>query len=167
MSEFLARSVAGIKPLRREILFVIAYLLLFATPTNAQAGPDAYLRIPSPRQLDWHRLEYYAFVHFGPNTFRNEEWGRSQQTPDVFNPTSLDTDQWARSFADAGMTGMILTAKHHDGMALWNTSTTTYKIANSPWAKSRTAAGLDADVVRMAAVSAKKYGLAFGIYLSP
>lgn len=133
----------------------------------AQTAPAPYLRTPSSRQLAWHQLEYYAFVHFGPNTFTNEEWGRSQSTPDVFDPTALDTDQWAKTFADAGMAGMILTAKHHDGMALWDTNTTTYKIGNGKWAKHRVAAGLSADVVRMAAASAEKYGIKFGIYLSP
>jgi len=125
------------------------------------------MRIPTPRQLDWHKMEYYAFLHFGPNTFTGEEWGKSQSSPDVFNPKSIDTDQWARSFADAGMTGMILTAKHHDGMALWNTNMTAYKIGSGAWAQNRTAQGLDADVVRMAASSAKKYGIKFGVYLSP
>ncbi|KAI8244591.1 hypothetical protein K4K55_004862 [Colletotrichum sp. SAR 10_96] len=156
-----------IGPLCHQLLLVAACLVLVIGPTNAQAPPDAYLQTPVQRQLDWHRMEYYAFIHFGHNTFTDEEWGRSQQPPDVFNPTALDTDQWAKSFADAGMSGMILTAKHHDGMALWNTTTTTYKIANGGWAKNRSAAGLEADVVRMAAASAKKYGLKFGVYLSP
>ncbi|KAH7311293.1 alpha-L-fucosidase 1 [Stachybotrys elegans] len=130
-------------------------------------SPAAYLRTPEPRQVDWHQLEYYAFIHFGHNTFTNEEWGRSQSTPDVFNPTNLDTDQWAEEFSKAGFKGMILTAKHHDGMALWNTTTTAYKIENSVWAANRTAQRLETDVVRLAAASAKKYGLRFGVYLSP
>lgn len=133
----------------------------------AQSPPAAYLQTPSSRQLAWHDLEYYAFVHFGPNTFTDEEWGRSQSTPDVLQPTDLDTDQWAETFADAGMAGMILTAKHHDGMALWDTNTTTYKIGNGSWAKARVAQGLDANVVRLAAASAKKNGIKFGVYLSP
>ncbi|KAH8842352.1 hypothetical protein MCOR29_011491 [Pyricularia oryzae] len=133
----------------------------------ASQKPAPYLRTPTERQLSWHRLEYYAFAHFGPNTFTGEEWGKSQRPPDVFAPTSLDTDQWAETFKRAGMAGMILTAKHHDGMALWNTSSTTYKIANGKWAKDREAERLDADVVRMAATSAKKHGLKFGVYLSP
>ena len=112
-------------------------------------------------------MEYYAFLHFGHNTFTNEEWGWSQSTPDVFNPTDLNTDQWAQAFVDAGMTGMILTAKHHDGMALWDTATTEYKIANGSWAQNRVALGLDANVVRMAAESARSHGLKFGVYLSP
>ncbi|KAJ3937842.1 uncharacterized protein N0V96_012158 [Colletotrichum fioriniae] len=151
------------------LLVIVACLMLAIDQANGQvtAPPVAYLQVPVQRQLDWHRMEYYAFIHFGPNTFTDEEWGRSQQTPDIFNPTALDTDQWAKSFADAGMSGMILTAKHHDGMALWNTSTTNYKIANGGWAKNRTAAGLQADVVRMAATSAQKYNLKFGVYLSP
>ncbi|OHF04571.1 alpha-L-fucosidase 1 [Colletotrichum orchidophilum] len=165
--QLLARVRKFMGSLCREMLLVAACLILVISPTNAQAAPSAYLQTPVQRQLDWHCMEYYAFIHFGPNTFTNEEWGTSQQMPDVFNPTALDTDQWAKSFADAGMSGMILTAKHHDGMALWNTSTTTYKIANGGWAKNRTAAGLEVDVVRMAAVSAKKYGLKFGVYLSP
>ncbi|KAH9896360.1 glycoside hydrolase family 29 protein [Xylariomycetidae sp. FL2044] len=139
----------------------------FASLTDAQSPPDAYLRTPSSQQLAWHRLEYYAFVHFGPNTFTGEEWGESQSTPDVFAPTDLDTDQWAKSFADAGMAGMILTAKHHDGMALWDTNTTTYKIGNGQWGLDRVSEGLSADVVQMAAESANKYGIKFGIYLSP
>lgn len=142
-----------------------AALLWSANTAVAQNSPLPYLRVPDQRQLDWQRQELYAFLHFGPNTFTGEEWGRSQSQPDIFNPTALDTDQWAKTLADAGMEGMILTAKHHDGMCLWNTSTTTYKVANGAWAKGR--AGLDADIVRMAAGSAKKYGIKFGVYLSP
>ena len=145
----------------------ISTLSLLLPIVVANSAPAPYLQIPAPRQLAWHQHEYYAFVHFGPNTFTDEEWGRSQSTPDVFKPTALDTDQWAKGFADAGMAGMILTAKHHDGMALWDTNTTTYKIGNGKWAKDRVAAGLSADVVRLAAASAVKYGIKFGIYLSP
>ncbi len=136
---------------------------------RAQDPPAPYLQTPSPRQLAWHRLEYYAFVHFGPNTFTDEEWGRSQPTPDVFDPAALDTDQWARTFADAGMAGLILTAKHHDGMALWDTNTTAYRVGSGRWGRDRAAAGGAgaADVVRMAAASARRHGLRFGVYLSP
>ncbi|KAF4536919.1 Coagulation factor 5/8 type [Lasiodiplodia theobromae] len=148
-------------------LLLVGAACWLAAATSAQAPPTAYSQTPSARQLAWHQLEYYAFVHFGPNTFTDEEWGESQSTPDVFQPTALDTDQWASAFADAGMAGMILTAKHHDGMALWDTNTTTYKIANGKWAQNRTAQGLDADVVRLAAASAKKHGIKFGVYLSP
>ncbi|KAI6089234.1 carbohydrate-binding module family 32 protein [Hypoxylon rubiginosum] len=151
----------------RWVSLLVQTTVWFSAVANAQDPPPAYLQTPTPQQLEWHRLEYYAFVHFGPNTFTNEEWGVSQSTPDVFNPTALDTDQWAKSFADAGMAGMILTAKHHDGMALWKTNSTTYQIGNGKWAKDRVSQGLSADVVQLAAASAKKYGIKFGIYLSP
>ena len=156
-------------PMMKNCVVLLLSTAAVVTPglVHAQAPPGPYLRTPTARQLDWHSLEYYAFIHFGPNTFTNEEWGKSQSPPNVFNPTSLDTDQWASSFADAGMTGMILTAKHHDGMALWDTNTTTYKIGSGTWAQGRAAKGLDSDVVRMAAESAKKYGIKFGVYLSP
>lgn len=154
---------------RRRACLSLALLLAmaFSDLSMAQSAPAAYGAVPSERQLAWHQQEYYAFLHFGPNTFTNEEWGWSQSTPDVFNPTQLDTDEWAQSIKDAGMTGMILTAKHHDGMALWDTTTTEYRINNGVWAANRVAAGLDANVVRMAAESAKAHGLNFGIYLSP
>lgn len=151
----------------RKLAVIASLITGWATTAAAQVPPAPYLRTPSARQLAWHEREYYGFLHFGHNTFTNEERGFSQSTPDVFAPTNLDTDQWAETFRDAGMTGMILTAKHHDGMALWDTATTEYKIANGAWAQNRMAQGLDADVVRMAAESAKRYGLAFGVYLSP
>ncbi|KAK8008383.1 alpha-L-fucosidase [Apiospora marii] len=153
--------------MKYDVCTRIATLFSFYGAVVAQDAPAPYLRVPSQRQLDWQRQELYGFLHFGPNTFTGEEWGRSQSLPDVFNPTDLDTDQWAQVLAEAGMKGMILTAKHHDGMCLWNTSTTTYKVANSAWAKRRGEAGLDADIVRMAAGSAKKHGIKFGVYLSP
>lgn len=148
-------------------LFTIIGLVLINPASAKMKAPEPYMQTPEPRQLAWHQTEYYGFTHFGPNTFTGEEWGRSQPLPDVFAPTDLDTDQWAKTFRDAGMGGLILTTKHHDGMALWNTSTTPYKIENGAWAKDRRAQGLDANIVAMAAQSCKKYGIKFGVYLSP
>lgn len=148
-------------------LLLLAGLLFTSLAVAQKTPPDAYLQMPEPRQLAWQRTEYYGFIHFGPNTFTGEEWGRSQPLPDVFEPTDLDTDQWAKSALDAGMEGLILTTKHHDGMALWNTSSTPYKIENSKWAKDRHAQGLDTSIVAMAGQSCKKLGIKFGIYLSP
>jgi alpha-L-fucosidase len=164
---FASLAAARFRRRCRNLISVCCLGIALASTASAQSPPNSYLRTPSARQLAWHELEYYSFIHFGHNTFTNEEWGWSQSTPNVFNPTNLDTDQWAKSFADAGMTGMILTAKHHDGMALWDTVSTEYKIANGAWAQNRVSQGLDSNVVRMAAESAKKFGLKFGVYLSP
>ncbi|HUX85137.1 MAG TPA: alpha-L-fucosidase, partial [Chitinophagaceae bacterium] len=75
--------------------------------------------LPSPNQLRWQQMEYYMFAHFGPNTFTGKEWGTGKEDPSVFNPTRLDCLQWARVAKAAGMAGIILVAKHHDGFCLW------------------------------------------------
>ena len=116
---------------------------------------------PTERQLTWQSMEYYAFIHFGPNTFLGQEWGDGTASPSVFNPTALDANQWAKTIRDAGMKGLILTAKHHDGFCLWPTKTTEYSVKNSPWRNGQ------GDLVREVATACQKVGIKMGIYLSP
>ena len=116
---------------------------------------------PSPRQLAWQAREFYGFLHFGMNTMTDAEWGDGTESADLFNPRNVDADQWVAACAAAGMTGVILTAKHHDGFCLWPTSTTSHSVASSPW---RAGQG---DLVREVAEAAARHDLAFGIYLSP
>ncbi|WP_340115145.1 alpha-L-fucosidase [Maribellus mangrovi] len=143
----------------RRISFLGIVVLLFSC-SNVEP-PAPVMPLPSERQLAWHELEYYAFVHFNMNTFTNMEWGFGDEDPKLFNPTELNCRQWARVAKEAGMKGIILTAKHHDGFCLWPTATTDHSVINSPWKSGK------GDVVKELADACQEYGLKLGIYLSP
>ncbi len=114
--------------------------------------------VPSERQLALQKMEFYAFVHFTVNTFTDREWGDGTENPAVFNPSELNPDQWVSAVKDAGMKGLILTCKHHDGFCLWPSKYTEHSVKNSP---------CKADVIRMTADACRSGGIRFGIYLSP
>ena len=116
---------------------------------------------PSWRQLNWQRLESTAFIHFGLNTFYNQEWGKGTEDPARFNPTRLNTDQWAKEISEAGLKMLIMTCKHHDGFCLWPSKYTHHTVAASPWMQGK------GDLVKMISESCHKYNLKFGVYLSP
>ena len=143
-----------------KILFFFGILMVFYSCSTVEP-PKPVLPLPTDRQMAWHELELYAFVHFNMNTFTNKEWGFGDENPQLFNPTELDCRQWAKVCKEAGMKGIILTAKHHDGFCLWPSAYTEHSVKNSTWKNGK------GDVVRELADACKEYELKFGIYLSP
>ena len=122
---------------------------------------NPYGTLPSPRQLRWHALEYYGFLHFTTNTFTDKEWGYGDESCEIFNPTEFDADALAHHAREVGMAGLILTAKHHDGFCLWPTKTTEHSVKQSPFR------GGKGDVVKEMADACRRAKLKFGVYLSP
>lgn len=113
---------------------------------------------PSHRQLLWHQMETYAFLHFTMNTFTDKEWGYGDEDPALFAPSAFDADAIIDALAAGGMKGVILTCKHHDGFCLWPTKTTQHSVMASPFKR---------DVVKELSQAAARRKLKFGVYLSP
>jgi alpha-L-fucosidase len=133
-------------------------LLLCGFPLCAQNFSDVK---PSPQQIEWQDLEFGVIIHFSTNTFLDREWGDGTADPSVFNPTQFDPDQWMKAIRNSGAKYVVLVAKHHDGFCLWPTEQTSYSVKSSPWKNGH------GDVVGDVARAARKYGLKFGVYLSP
>jgi alpha-L-fucosidase len=144
----------------KKIVFYLFVLLSLGSCTKVRP-PEPYGPLPSDRQLAWHDLEYYMFVHFTVNTFTDKEWGYGDESPSIFNPSELDCRQWARVARDAGMKGIIITAKHHDGFCLWPSAYTEHSIKNSPWLDGK------GDILKELRQACDEYGLKMGVYLSP
>ena len=134
-----------------------AYLLIFL----AACSPKFDGPVPSAAQLEWQKMEFNMFVHFGPNTFSGLEWGKGTEAEDLFNPSDLDCRQWAATAKAAGMKGIIITAKHHDGFCLWPNPESTHTVAQSSWLDGQ------GDVLAELSTACREYGLKFGVYISP
>ncbi len=145
----------------RMLLAGSIVMMALSTAAHAVDPPHPYGPLPSERQLRWHEMEYYGFLHFTVNTFTDKEWGYGDEKPEIFNPTAMDIRQWARVARDAGMKGLIITAKHHDGFCLWPSAYTEHSVKHSPWKDGK------GDVVGELADACRKFGLRLGVYLSP
>ncbi|XP_071698424.1 alpha-L-fucosidase 1 [Rutidosis leptorrhynchoides] len=157
-----------LNPITRSIIknpFLLTIIILQFQPTITKSFPNPppipILPLPTSPQLSWQLSEMALFLHFGPNTFTDSEWGSGHDDPSIFNPTSLNATQWVTVAKETGFSRVILTAKHHDGFCLWPSDYTDYSVKSSPWRNG------DGDVVAELAKAADKSGIQLGLYLSP
>ena len=143
-----------------KILFIGVSIFLMTNATNLVAQ-EKFGPTPTKQQLAWHEKEFYLFMHFGPNTFTNLEWGKGSEDPNVFNPTAIDCNQWASIAKAAGAKGIIITAKHHDGFSLWPSKFSKHTVRESKWMNGK------GDVIKMLSEACKKAGIEMGVYISP
>ena len=144
------------------VCFLLSVFQLLAIDKEKQvAPPSPIFPIPTERQMAWHEMEQYAFIHFTTNTFTGKEWGYGDESPEIFNPSEINVNQWIKTVKEAGLKGIILTCKHHDGFCLWPSKYTEHSVKNSNWKNG------EGDVVKEVSEACHKNGLKFGVYLSP
>ena len=139
------------------------FSLVNQTLSNPTNEPKEVFPVPSERQMKWQETEFYAFFHYGMNTYTGKEWGFGNENVNTFAPTRKpDPEQWLRLCKKAEMKGGIAVVKHHDGFCLWPTQTTSHHCQNSSnkFAK-------ETNIPRDFAAAAKKLGMKYGFYVSP
>ncbi|OFX53853.1 MAG: glycoside hydrolase family 29, partial [Bacteroidetes bacterium GWB2_41_8] len=142
-------------------LLLMVFVFVVASCQKTVTPPAPVLPLPTDRQLAWHEMEQYAFVHFTTNTFTDKEWGFGDEKPSIFNPTELDVSQWTKTIKEAGLKGLVLTCKHHDGFCLWPSEYTEHSVKNSPYKNGQ------GNVVDEVEKACRVDSLRFGVYLSP
>ena len=147
--------------MKKYIYLFFTTILFFLASNNILVAQEKFGPTPTKQQLAWHEKEFYLFMHFGPNTFTNLEWGKGSEDPNVFNPTAIDCNQWASIAKAAGAKGIIITAKHHDGFSLWPSKFSKHTVRESKWMNGK------GDVIKMLSEACKKAGIEMGVYISP
>ena len=183
VNTFHAKDITGYRPVKtsleariqqkgvNEVVFEyepVADTANPTTPTPPVAHPEDketeignHGPLPSKAQLDYHKEELAAFIHYGMNTYTNSEWGNGKENPRYFNPTNLDTDQWIRTLKETGFKRTIMVVKHHDGFVAYPSKYTNHTVAASPWKDGK------GDLLEEVSKSASKYDMNMGVYLSP
>ncbi len=153
------------KTICRSLRYLLCAMILSGCSTGSSQvqiqAPAPCGPVPSENQLRWQKMEMYAFLHFSLNTYTDQSWGYGNEDVSLFNPENVDCRQWARICREAGMKGIIITAKHHCGFCLWPSRYTEYSVKNAPWKNGK------GDLVREMSDACREYGLKFGVYLSP
>jgi alpha-L-fucosidase len=136
-------------------LILIPYFL------PAQSAPKPYGALPTPAQLKWHEMEMYCLIHYGVDTYTDKEWGYGDESPSLINPSHFNPEQIVAAAKAGGFKGIVVVAKHHDGLCLWPTKTTSHNISKSPWNNGK------GDMVKEYQLACKKLGMNLGVYCSP
>jgi alpha-L-fucosidase len=147
--------------MKKYIYFFFTAIIFFLASNYSLVAQEKFGPTPTKQQLAWHEKEFYLFMHFGPNTFTNLEWGKGSEDPNVFNPTQIDCNQWASIAKASGAKGIIITAKHHDGFSLWPSKFSKHTVRESKWMDGK------GDVIKMLSEACKKAGIEMGVYISP
>ena len=145
----------------RVICNLLLSLLFAGDVSGNEVALKPYRAVPTERQLRWHEMEFYGFLHFGINTFTDREWGMGDESPELFNPTDFDANQIVKLAKESGMKGLVLVCKHHDGFCLWPSRYTEHSVKASPWR------GGKGDLVKEVSDACHAQGIKFGVYLSP
>ena len=147
--------------MKKYIYFFFMAFLFVVASKHTLFAQEKFGPTPTKQQLAWHEKEFYLFMHFGPNTFTNLEWGKGSEDPNIFNPTQIDCNQWVSIAKASGAKGIIITAKHHDGFCLWPSQYSKHTVRESKWMDGK------GDVIKMLSEASKKAGIEMGVYISP
>jgi len=153
-------ALIRIASLHTSILLIIG-ITLFPTLLFAQAPPGPFGVLPTKTQLAWHETEMYCLVHFGVDTYTDKEWGFGDEDPAMVNPVDFDAMQIVGAAKAGGFKGIVIVAKHHDGLCLWPTKTTGYNISKTPFRNGK------GDMIKEYQLACNKLGMKLGIYCSP
>lgn len=137
------------------------FLLLTFVAAFCQQAPAPYGALPSKAQLNWHEMEMYCLIHFGVDTYTDKEWGFGDEDPALFNPANFDASQIVGAAKAGGFKGVVVVAKHHDGLCIWPTKTTTHNISNTGWKNGK------GDMVKDYQLACEQLGMQMGLYCSP
>lgn len=153
---------------KRSVLTLLACLaLVTACTTTQQQLPEIEIipginapissQQPSTDQLKQIKRQYGMFIHFGINTFHDQEWTDGSKPASSYQPKTIDAKQWVSTAKKAGMKYIILVTKHHEGFCLWDSPLTDYDIGSS---------ANQTDVVEAVAKECREQGIELGLYYS-
>ncbi|MGI4750096.1 MAG: discoidin domain-containing protein [Janthinobacterium lividum] len=137
------------------------FILLKTVSGFAQSAPKPYGVLPTKAQLNWHEMEMYCIIHFGVDTYTDKEWGFGDENPVIFNPKQFNAEQIVGAAKAGGFKGVVIVAKHHDGLCIWPTKTTEHNINQTSWKNGK------GDMVKEYQLACQKLGMQMGLYCSP